>query len=715
MLQRKQREIVSSSIKNIMKTPLCIHGIKQPQLCCIYRLKPQSAALHLAITPGKKKHHILLCNNQILTKPSMAQKKHSFRFRIPWFSVAPESFSRRSKDTSKTPTHSDTNVPIQRPSRPSSVITPLGSPPSASKTEGGTPATTEPQKQSPPHPSPPTPPSSSVIVETTTQSKPPSPPPPSLQPSSHVHVVVSTQPQSPSQSHNLASDDTMNVPNTHPASSSSSSSDSEQEKDKTMVNRSEPVPQEAKPEAEAELKVNSPLRAMTKSPPETQPAASEQQQQQEASSIPSSKTEPASQPHHHPPSPSNEVLKANLEETALRAPSTSREEKEKMAVAVAVSEELVPQESEEPKMNSPLKIIPRSPENLSAKPTATLDEERSISTTPKAPLGTQSKFLQHEEKEKVENETKKVGKSKDTKSTTSQPTQHAKASTSGTKAKDRFDKKQHGVRETLERKIMFATSNSSGKDIGVVSSTTDPGTRNVLSSTSISPQRTVSSTEENEKEKAPLQKGIKDDISKFVHKLAASVNPTQAMEEDKQFSVITLSGDNRGATMHVGGSESDKKEGSIHIHRAYKNEPEESTEVTTDGEGNSTNSNTEEEDSMEEHGEVGEAYVNSNIQSINNSLMFHGSVTERDPGVQVTLPQKHLDSIKPDDKDTQRHMTEFNISRSQKPTYQPTVQRRRLTVPFPEPSESDPDNPDKPRRHGCKFSCGKNIEDIEIL
>lgn len=72
------------------------------------------------------------------------------------------------------------------------------------------------------------------------------------------------------------------------------------------------------------------------------------------------------------------------------------------------------------------------------------------------------------------------------------------------------------------------------------------------------------------------------------------------------------------------------------------------------------------------------------------TLMFHGSINERDPGVQVTLPQKPLETINHDDKDTHNRRTEFNISRSQKSTFQPTV-----------------------RRYGRKFSCGN--EDIEIM
>ncbi|GAU15294.1 hypothetical protein TSUD_03620 [Trifolium subterraneum] len=519
----------------------------------------------------------------------MAQRKPSFRFRIPsWLSGTPESTSRRLKDSSKSTAQSDTNVPIQRPSRPS-LITPAEFPPIPAKTQENT--RIEPLNQSPPHPTQPTPLSTSVIVEST-DSKPSSlsissnhvnsPPSPSHA-ASQVHVV-STQPRSPLHY------DTMKEPkpssteeNTHPTSSAS-----EQEKEK-MVNKSEPMQQEA----ESELKTNSPLIEITKSP---QHVGSEQLASFMPSSHQVSKIEPASQ--HRPPSPlasvQNEVSMANHEENTFYTQFPSQEQKEKIPVYVS-----------------------------------------------------------------------------------DQPNRHTKPSSSGTK-----DKKQHGVKETVERKIMFATSNSSGKDIGVLSSK-DP-------SSSISNQRNASSSEErekrNEKEKGPIQKGIKDDITKFVHKISASVQPTQPME-DKKFSVITLTGDNRGATMHVG-SESDKKEGSIHIHRAYKNESEESIEMTTDGEGNINN---DEENSME-HTDVGKAYVNSNIQSINNSLMFHGSINERDPGVQVTLPQKPSETINRDKKDTHNHNTEFSISRSQKSTFQPTV-----------------------RRYGCKFSGGNNNEDIEIM
>ncbi|GAU26880.1 hypothetical protein TSUD_02830 [Trifolium subterraneum] len=183
--------------------------------------------------------------------------------------------------------------------------------------------------------------------------------------------------------------------NTHPTSFAS-----EQEKEK-MVNKSEPMQQEA--EAESELKTNSPLIEITKSP---QYVGSKQLASFMPSSHQVSKIEPASQ--HHPSSPlasvQNEMLKANHEENTFYTSSTSQEQKEK--IPVSLFEPVV-----ERKRNSPSKIILVSqPESLSKQTKTSLDEERSISTTPppKSPLETQRKFLQHKEKEKVMHESKKV-------------------------------------------------------------------------------------------------------------------------------------------------------------------------------------------------------------------------------------------------------------------------------------------------------------------
>ncbi|MED6177318.1 hypothetical protein PIB30_097132 [Stylosanthes scabra] len=240
--------------------------------------------------------------------------------------------------------------------------------------------------------------------------------------------------------------------------------------------------------------------------------------------------------------------------------------------------------------------------------------------------------------------------------------------------------------ESIERKMMFATSSSSssGKDIKVVSSSSGNTTMNVSSTTIEKQNHNVNNNQ--------LQKGIKENISSFVQKLA-TVTPTQppAMEVDddehKSFSVVTLAGDNKGATMNVAEGSS-KKDGSIRIHRAYKKK---------DPEEESTDSGDENDDDV---AGKNKAYVNSNIQSVNNSVMVKGSVSERDPGVRMVLPFHEKKNTTP---------PEAKAPAGNGVSYpRPVVRRRCLRGMFMEPSDSDPDNPNKPRRHGCKFRCGDN-------
>ncbi|CAL0319003.1 unnamed protein product [Lupinus luteus] len=115
------------------------------------------------------------------------------------------------------------------------------------------------------------------------------------------------------------------------------------------------------------------------------------------------------------------------------------------------------------------------------------------------------------------------------------------------------------------QKMVFGTQ----KDMNIVSST-DPVTNNVSSTSTISPQ-----------------------------------NPPP------QASVVTLAGENKGATMHIGSSS--KKQSSIHIHRAYKTNQTE--ETTTDEDENSC------DDSMEK------IFVNSNIQRWDSSTLDPKSAT----------------------------------------------------------------------------------------
>jgi hypothetical protein len=212
-------------------------------------------------------------------------------------------------------------------------------------------------------------------------------------------------------------------------------------------------------------------------------------------------------------------------------------------------------------------------------------------------------------------------------------------------------------------------------------------------------------------EKVPLQKEIREDISKFVHNLGM-----EHMEHpigEKPVSVVTLAGENRGATMYVG-SESSRKDGSVHIHRGYKINPDESSEATTDGEGSSRGRSSK--DLLTKEDPARKAYINSNTQSVNNSILFETSVSERSPGVQLSLSYNDEEPSKNSNKPVrlETRKAEFQVTPAEKLSYEPKVRRRCLRGLFLESSDSDPDNPEKPRRHGCRYSCGQKRKDKDI-
>ncbi|GLT40111.1 hypothetical protein SLA2020_142680 [Shorea laevis] len=211
-------------------------------------------------------------------------------------------------------------------------------------------------------------------------------------------------------------------------------------------------------------------------------------------------------------------------------------------------------------------------------------------------------------------------------------------------------------------------------------------------------------------EQVPLQQGIREDISKFVHKLTTE-HPELPMDEES-VRIVTLAGDNRGAYMSLG-SESRKRNESIHIHRGYLTNPDDSPEATTDGEIGYKGK--QPKDSVTKGDSTSKAYVNSNTQSINNSIVFDSSVKERSPGVKLvfshSLAEQTKRSTKSEPIETKK--AEFKIIPAEKLTYDPSIRRRCLRGLFLEPSDSDPDNPKGPRRHGCKYSCGEKNKDKE--
>ncbi|KAG2711130.1 hypothetical protein I3843_04G057000 [Carya illinoinensis] len=257
--------------------------------------------------------------------------------------------------------------------------------------------------------------------------------------------------------------------------------------------------------------------------------------------------------------------------------------------------------------------------------------------------------------------------------------------------------------ESFDRKEAFGAPSSIPKQINIASSR-HPKERRSSSTLTTQKPSVISNGEQ-----LPLHEEVRKDISTFVQKLTTSQS-----DYKKPISVITLSGENRGASMQLG-LESTKTDEFVPIHRGYKLNPDESTEATTDGEGSSTDKRSR--DPTPKENPPSRAYVNSNIQSVNNSILFDTSVTENNPGVRLVVsnykqeePMKANGKLEP----LETHKAEFNVTPAEKRTYQPTVRRRCLRGLFLESSDSDPDNPEKPRRHGCRFSCGEKDKEREI-
>lgn len=229
-----------------------------------------------------------------------------------------------------------------------------------------------------------------------------------------------------------------------------------------------------------------------------------------------------------------------------------------------------------------------------------------------------------------------------------------------------------------------------------------------------------SSSPSNVQELPSLQKGIKEDVTKLVQKLTAGP-PMKPQLGQSPVHVITLAGENQGASMQLSPESLYREEGPVHIHRGYKRNSDESVDPTSD-EGKQVISPGEEAalPSTEED-EAPETYINSNVQGVNNSVMLEGSMTERNPGVHVATFVDEEAELKPmmpegggkaELTDTRR--SEFSPTPAEKLTYQPIVRRRCLRGLFMESSDSDTDDPDKPRRHGCRYGCLERGKDKHV-
>lgn len=165
-----------------------------------------------------------------------------------------------------------------------------------------------------------------------------------------------------------------------------------------------------------------------------------------------------------------------------------------------------------------------------------------------------------------------------------------------------------------------------------------------------------------------LPREIKDDISKFSHKIATTSSSKQSMNEQPP-NVITIAGDNKGAFMHLNSD-------------AVKRDIKQDSKL---GENEETKS-----------------IVNSNIQGIINSMMFNSSVTERNPGVHLVITRNLAadmnDAKMKNAESMEMQRAEFNVSPPKKVIYDPSIGR----------SMQDDYEPDD-------FETSANSNEIEVL
>ncbi|KAK6127445.1 hypothetical protein DH2020_038794 [Rehmannia glutinosa] len=193
-----------------------------------------------------------------------------------------------------------------------------------------------------------------------------------------------------------------------------------------------------------------------------------------------------------------------------------------------------------------------------------------------------------------------------------------------------FKKTRREKQEVLDRNENVATTNTTTSQPKKRSTT--PGTHS----------KSVRASGEH----VSLNKDIMDDISKIVNKTA--IGGTRNAIYDRHVSIITLAGENRGASMQMGSNSSK----GVHIHRGYKIKPDENAEATTDGEGSFKGKQSEDAKATED--QPTEAYVNNNAQGINNSIVFNSSIAERNPGVHMAVTHVPKEPIRSTEKTSPR-------------------------------------------------------------
>lgn len=118
--------------------------------------------------------------------------------------------------------------------------------------------------------------------------------------------------------------------------------------------------------------------------------------------------------------------------------------------------------------------------------------------------------------------------------------------------------------------------------------------------------------------------------------------------EEMGIRVITIAGENRGASMELIHSPNrNKHEGTGDPHYLYKKG---NPKTRTHGSGSEGYSSSDKEGNPKDKSQKGKgitsssvpinAFMNSNVQSINNSILYNTSCTHHDPGVHLALSRK---------------------------------------------------------------------------
>ncbi|XP_020109699.1 pollen-specific leucine-rich repeat extensin-like protein 2 [Ananas comosus] len=172
-------------------------------------------------------------------------------------------------------------------------------------------------------------------------------------------------------------------------------------------------------------------------------------------------------------------------------------------------------------------------------------------------------------------------------------------------------------------------------------------------------------------QRACFQKEIEDGLGKLYQKQIDGISQKPGFGQ--AVSIVTFAGENKGASMVIGGEVKLREE---NLNSKYSTYP-------------GINSS-----------------INSNVQSINNSTLQESSCSAHNPGVHLNLTSKQteqpsqLGRIEP----TKAKESYLSVNPDTKIPHDPRIRRRCLRALFLE-SESDPENPQKPQRHGCRFSC----------